>query len=919
MDVHKFFVLLSVDAVLVLFFYAHSSEGFLWWGSKEKKIDGKWSAWSSYSSCQIPLSKDSYPYRFKQRSCTQPAPKNGGKPCAGQSRRNTPCSDCDTPLGMESKRIDDSQVTASTFHAEFPPHKARLNGPSAWCAGNLGGEVYLQVDLQGLSLITAVATQGFYPDPKKLSLRLGSVSKYRITFSDDGTSWEVHQNRYGNHSVFNGNKRDSKTVLNILEPNIAARYVRIVPTARIHFACMKLELYGCKFKCGGYLPQAPGDLLAASLETENIDCFWQVHLPKSTKINFDFINFDLPCSMGQVDIRGSGSSFGRSQLLAHLCDYISAPPPVVSNGNKMWIRFQSNSSDPLIGLYGTYFPNCDYQYNSSEGALTTPNFPKNYNHNSLCKWLISVPKGKAVKLTFFDFEVEGDLDDGPKCSNDHVIVTEGNASKTEIGRFCNTNRPPKYLCSHGNRIAIQFKSDDMLSFKGFNALYKAKEPNAPCIEPSSTIITPSPTISIFSSTIAPQNYSSSAILGIIPTATVAMSSTVISNSSIGILGARPGLTNVMGQKKNDEDDDDKENGLTTIIIISVFSFIVLVMIIASVIPSLIHGCDKRKREREWLAAAAASTEKKNCVGNIYEMQPIKSSVNVDEEKPEPNETTAFLAPEHDLSDKHITATCNAAPYPSVEEREEIDGSATEEFGCDLEYDPTDLNLNVSYEDLGTSFATEMAIMMNHISPGKDRSESNALPQSENDDNSIDRNSKAHENKTIENNNDNDLAPQEKSSQDTLENGTSEDNCDEPSEFASPEEKSTPDDIDSAEVVAGIEEKNDKLQKALNDLKATLTQDHSDSGSIPEIHNPDTNSTVSVSGSQEIDNLPPVDIINPIWERNTTNDPGRKRPQEEDNESKHGTDDNLSVPGNDKDSGHYSSSSDHATLGTETFV
>ncbi|XP_031574335.1 uncharacterized protein LOC116308106 [Actinia tenebrosa] len=918
MDVRKFFVLLSLDAVLVIFFYAHSSEGFLWWGSEDKKVDGKWSAWSSYSSCQIPSSKDSYPYRFKQRSCTNPAPKNGGKSCTGQSRRNAPCSDCDTPLGMENNRIDDSQVTASTFHEEFPPHEARLNGPSAWCAGDLSGEVYLQVDLQRLSLITAVATQGFYPDPKKISLRLGSVSKYRITFSDDGTLWEVHQNRDGNHSVFNGNKRNSKTVLNIFEPNIAARYVRIVPTARLNFACMKLELYGCKFKCGGYLPQSPGDLLAASLETENIDCFWQVHLPKSTKINFDFINFDLPCSIGQVEIRGSGSSYGRSQLLGHLCDHTSAPPPVVSNGNKMWIRFQSNSSDPLIGIYGTYFPNCDYQYNSSEGALMTPNFPKNYNHNSLCKWLISVPKGKAIKLTFFDFEVEGDQDNGPKCLNDYVIVMEGNASRTEIGRFCNTNKPPKHLCSYSNRIEIQFKSDDILSFKGFNALYKAKEPNAPCVEPSSTMITPSPTISIYSSTIASLNYSSSAILRIIPTATIAISSTVNSNSSIGIPGTRPGPSNVMGQGKKDGDDDNDDNGLTTIIIISVFSFIVLLMIIASVIPSMIHGYEKRKRERDWLAAADPA-EKKNGIGNGYEMQPMKSSVNVDKEKPEPNETTAFLDPEHGPPDNDITD--NAVPYPilGLKDKEEIDGSVTEDVGCDLEYDPTDLNLNVSYEDLGTSFATEMTIMMNHISPGKERSEPYELPKSEDDDNSTDI--KAHENNTIENNNDhNNLTPQDQNSQDTLENGTSED-YKEPSEFACPEDISKPDEINSAKVVAGIQEKNDKLQKALNDLKATLTQVNSDSGSIPEIQNPDTctNSTVSVRGSQEIDNMPPVDIINPIWERNATNDPGRKRLQEEYNENKHGTDDSLSVPGNDKDSGHYSSNNDHSTLGTETIV
>ena len=51
-------------------------------------VDGKWSSWSSWSSC----SADCIQYR--RRDCNSPAPKNGGRYCAGgRDLATQPCSD----------------------------------------------------------------------------------------------------------------------------------------------------------------------------------------------------------------------------------------------------------------------------------------------------------------------------------------------------------------------------------------------------------------------------------------------------------------------------------------------------------------------------------------------------------------------------------------------------------------------------------------------------------------------------------------------------------------------------------------------------------------------------------------------------------------------------------------------------------
>jgi hypothetical protein len=73
---------------------------------------------------------------------------------------------CTSPaLGMADKRIPDSQVTASSaglwFFTIFKPHFARLQGSSAWVAGLLDLNSYLQVNFAPRKrLVTGVATQG---------------------------------------------------------------------------------------------------------------------------------------------------------------------------------------------------------------------------------------------------------------------------------------------------------------------------------------------------------------------------------------------------------------------------------------------------------------------------------------------------------------------------------------------------------------------------------------------------------------------------------------------------------------------------------------------------------------------------------------------------------------------------------------
>ena len=68
--------------------------------------------------------------------------------------------DCDSPLGMESRKIPDSNIRASSHkNWNSRPQNGRLNHPMAWCSRKEWAP-YLEIDLGKPYRITYLATQG---------------------------------------------------------------------------------------------------------------------------------------------------------------------------------------------------------------------------------------------------------------------------------------------------------------------------------------------------------------------------------------------------------------------------------------------------------------------------------------------------------------------------------------------------------------------------------------------------------------------------------------------------------------------------------------------------------------------------------------------------------------------------------------
>uniref|UniRef100_A0A667ZYX2 Neuropilin n=1 Tax=Myripristis murdjan TaxID=586833 RepID=A0A667ZYX2_9TELE len=152
---------------------------------------------------------------------------------------------CSTAFGMESGKISDDQITASSsfYDNRWLPRQARLNNDdNAWTPSEDSNKEYIQVDLHFLKVLTGIATQGAVSKETQKSY---FVTTFKLEVSTNGEDWMVY--RHGkNHKVFHANTDPAEVVLNRVPQPVLARFVRIRPQTWKNGIALRFELYGCQ-------------------------------------------------------------------------------------------------------------------------------------------------------------------------------------------------------------------------------------------------------------------------------------------------------------------------------------------------------------------------------------------------------------------------------------------------------------------------------------------------------------------------------------------------------------------------------------------------------------------------------------------------------------------------------------------------
>ncbi|XP_030235031.1 deleted in malignant brain tumors 1 protein isoform X6 [Gadus morhua] len=115
--------------------------------------------------------------------------------------------------------------------------------------------------------------------------------------------------------------------------------------------------------------------------------------------------------------------------------------------------------------FDTTVNNCGGWLYSTEGYITSPNYPQQYPNNMNCVWVIS-PGYEVIELEFLHVELEGS-----DCRFDGIQVYDGpSINQRQLGRLCGNQRSTFH--STGKTLTVRFTTDGSQTYQGFRAEYR---------------------------------------------------------------------------------------------------------------------------------------------------------------------------------------------------------------------------------------------------------------------------------------------------------------------------------------------------------------------------------------------------------------------------------------------------------------
>ncbi|XP_031759056.1 ovochymase-2 [Xenopus tropicalis] len=216
----------------------------------------------------------------------------------------------------------------------------------------------------------------------------------------------------------------------------------------------------------------------------NLQCKWDITVAEGFLVKLAFtelaVDGDLGSCIDKINISDT------SDVIGNYCGYLK-PPVIISSSNKLFATFSTDDIRTDKGFEAKWeavhpedileIQSCGGGSNAETGVIKSPNWPYNYRPNTACVWVIEVPQGKKVHLTFTDFDLE-DVDLMTRDCYDYVSAFEERPGQTVThGRFCGTTIPSTII-TQGNRIALRFQSDLFTEGKGFRA-YWTTDPLTP--------------------------------------------------------------------------------------------------------------------------------------------------------------------------------------------------------------------------------------------------------------------------------------------------------------------------------------------------------------------------------------------------------------------------------------------------------
>jgi len=235
----------------------------------------------------------------------------------------------------------------------------------------------------------------------------------------------------------------------------------------------------------------PGDY------NNSLQCRQTFQVEDGAAVELTFENFDVEysnvCLYDKVEIYDGQDD--QSPLLAVFCGS-ELPMPVRSTGRHLSLYLVSDNSITGSGFNGTYrsvdidntttanqpieittseiminstTTECGQTNNGTQGNFMSFGYPNDYINNLNCSQIFEVEDGKAVQLTFMQFDVEYNED----CIYDKVKIYDGPDSLSPLlATFCGSN-VPQPVRSTGRHLSLYLITDGSVTRRGFYGFYMA--------------------------------------------------------------------------------------------------------------------------------------------------------------------------------------------------------------------------------------------------------------------------------------------------------------------------------------------------------------------------------------------------------------------------------------------------------------
>uniref|UniRef100_A0A7G3AGB7 Cubilin n=1 Tax=Lutzomyia longipalpis TaxID=7200 RepID=A0A7G3AGB7_LUTLO len=225
--------------------------------------------------------------------------------------------------------------------------------------------------------------------------------------------------------------------------------------------------------CGGVLTRPTGTISSPNypgIYPHHVHCYWTIKAPYGNAIELTITEFELEvnedCVYDGLKIANGPSM---TNIITTLCHVQTKTLKYTSSGADMYLFFYTDVSLSGKGFNSSYRfvpAKCGGTF-SVEGNIYSPNYPKNYDGNTNCEWLLQTDLTHRLQISFLDF----DLETSSECIHDSVRIYEGNtANETKLIRnLCDSQLPnPAVLTLSTNEALVVFRTDSSIEAKGFH-------------------------------------------------------------------------------------------------------------------------------------------------------------------------------------------------------------------------------------------------------------------------------------------------------------------------------------------------------------------------------------------------------------------------------------------------------------------